>query len=1179
MKKSLTAIICLLLCSLALPALAQAVTIDGCAYVDANTNLLCDAGESLLAGVPVRLESRTEEGWQTLQETVTDEYGHYAFADIAAGADYRVLSSVNDEKLFVAAVGAARSAENGWAVAEVPAYADGDFHLDVSLREGVKLAVVVYEDENANGQQGTYEEGVPNVKVDLLDGEEVVASGVTYRKNGVTLMAEPGDYVLRATIPDTLAFTVKGKHSIMEGEGDTAVSDIITLSAEEKNKEYIAVRETGSFTGMAFEDVNNNGILDEGDEPVAGVTVYLKGERTGTERQITTDETGVYNFLRLPGDRYTVTATLPEGMLYARYSQQGGDLRSIFTGENLERVFSVKNGQVTESKHVGVIQRGVISGFAFLDLNYNGVPDEGEPGYAGVTLQAIKNSDGEAVAKTVSLADGTFLLENMRSSTYRLRAILPDDGSIFTVTAEGAIDQVNLFEQRSNRREFTVAPIVLTSGQEGRALVGVALSATISGTVFEDKDYNGRLNGEEKKLSGIDVRAVDMNGTVVSEAVTAKNGTYTLDGIMPGSYIVQVQRKKDHGFTRLRPQEQGGSFVTVLEGQYGVTDPIDVAMGEEITGVNAGMLPSATVSGVFFHDANDNGLMDSGELGMMGAEVRLLSADGEIDLYQSPAEDGTYFFDGVMPGEYTISYLLPEHTEMAKTMAGGNTVAHAGLTTTTAPFTVQMGEACTMPMAGAVTLGSFVGGVFNDANASGVCDAGEAMLGGAVLTAVSSSGEEFTVTADVSGAFALTSLRPDDYTLTITLPDGYIFTDSLSADGLTLNTVNAQTFACPWQALINRSEKAVGAVQPASIHGQIWMDENKNAVQESGEWIMEGLTLALIDEATGLQAAQTTSGADGFLFENVRPGVYTVQFELPEQSTPAGAAASTFSFSGSAMVHSGVAVCEGESIRGLSTGLVSTTSIGGTAMLDVNGQRTPVSGVAITLWQNGAFAATTVTDENGFFRFDGLWPDNYALSASAPEGLIFVRPGDPNYASGESIIASVEYGMSDTFFLSMAQHRLAENILYIKAAKVGDVVWLDENRNGLIDGGERLMPGVTVRLTQNGTTVYETVSNEYGYYFFGDVYPGEYTLEATAYEALTPTYSVSALRIISSCLTGGDGLNAWSDPFRVESGERNLNFDLGYMLRDGQRIPEEILVEVEGRDWTTHNHFNASEVW
>ena len=66
--------------------------------------------------------------------------------------------------------------------------------------------------------------------------------------------------------------------------------------------------------------------------------------------------------------------------LYARYSQTGGDSRSIFTGSNLVREFPVRAAARVTDKNIGVVENGVISGVAFLDLNYNGRLDEGEPG-------------------------------------------------------------------------------------------------------------------------------------------------------------------------------------------------------------------------------------------------------------------------------------------------------------------------------------------------------------------------------------------------------------------------------------------------------------------------------------------------------------------------------------------------------------------------------------------------------------------------------------------------------------------------------------------------------------------------------------------------------------------------------------------------------------------------------
>ena len=62
---------------------------------------------------------------------------------------------------------------------------------------------------------------------------------------------------------------------------------------------------------------------------------------------------------------------------------------------------------------------------------------------------------------------------------------------------------------------------------------------------------------------------------------------------------------------------------------------------------------------------------------------------------------------------------------MARVAEGGNTVAHDGPDTVYGPFEVVMGEALTLPTAGAVTLGNFSGAVFEDLNANGQWDEGE----------------------------------------------------------------------------------------------------------------------------------------------------------------------------------------------------------------------------------------------------------------------------------------------------------------------------------------------------------------------------------------------------------------------------------------------------------------------
>lgn len=1161
------AAVCALIC-LAPTARAAGGEVSGCAYVDANENLVHDESEQLITGVPVRLERRDGGAWTEAARTETDLYGKYAFTGLSAG-EYRVICTLSGQELYAVSVGTSMASEAGAVVGDAVTLEEGKSVSggDVGLAPSARLALTVFQDSNGDGKRGDYDRGVPGIEVTLLEGETPLDSTSTDSDGKAALYARAGRYTVRVTLP--------AGYGISDGSVQSRTVDLdVSFATGEEEALTLAVAPVGALGGRVFEDMDNDGIMGDGDPGVAGVTVRIEGNRTGTVREITTDETGEYLFDFLPDDMYTISATLPEGMLYARYSQTGGDLRSIFTGSNITREFPVRDAARVMDKNIGVVENGVISGVAFLDLNCNGRLDEGEPGYAGVTVEALRGSGSESQGKTETGEDGAFRLEGLRGGDYQLRAILPDDGSIFSVTAEGAASEVNRFEQRSTRREFTIGGLTLGSGGETTALVGVARIASVSGVVFEDAGYDGVLGEEDKRLSGIRVYAVDASGQSVADATTNSRGEYTLTGLMPGVYTVEVQRKAGYGFTRLRPAEDGGSHVTALVGEMGVTAEMDIAMGEALTGVNAGMLPASTVGGVFFHDVNDNGLRDENEIGMLGAEVRLVSEDGEIDLTQTPAEDGTYFFDGVMPGRYTLHYLLGEHREMAKVVEGGNTVAHDGPDTVYGPFEVVMGEALTLPVAGAVTLGNFSGAVFEDLNANGQWDEGEKALAGAAVTLTPDRTgiEAAQAVTGADGAFDLEGLRPAGYTLTVALPEGYIF--SCPLEGLAFGTLGEQSLVCAWQTLTDRTDKAIGAVKPGSISGVIWLDENEDGTRGEGELLMSGVSLELVDERGGTVVKRTASTDQGFRFDNVRPGTYTVRLTLPDQSSPAADSASTFVANGLRMTQTGVTVEAGEDVDGLTTGLVSATSVAGRLYLDENGARTPLAGVTVSLYKGGELSPlmTVLTDDSGRYRFDGLWPADYYLEAGLPSGTIFVRPDDPNYESGASAVtASGEgAGTSELFYLHMAQHRLDMDVIYIKPARVGDLAWLDENGNGLVDEGEPGIPGITVQLLQDGEAVYETVTDAYGYYLFTDVYPGAYTLVAKAYPELTPTSQVEALRIISSCLVGGDGNEAHSDPFEVESGSLNVNFDLGYLLREGESLPSAITAPPT-RDWTLSN--------
>ncbi len=1151
-------------------------------------SLSSDGESQLLSGVSVWLEKQADDEWTEVGQTATDTHGEYAFLNLTEGS-YRVRTEVG-EGLFVASVGSeAVMAKQG--ASGCISLAQGDVLIgqsDITLIKPASVQISAFVDDSDNGTRDKYEPALPGVALELLnDADEAIASAVT-DDGGVATLSDvlPGAWRLRFTLPVGYLYGAQGKQigtnfslppRATEAQSD---SDEITLLPGETFAAGVGAMQAASFSGKVWSDEDNDGIMQDEDEGVSGVILTLKGAKSGTEYTLTTDESGVYTFQGLRADKYTLTALLPDGMLFTRYSKTGGDMRSVFTTAGVvtaSREFAVDDARNVTDKNIGVITEGTIGGTAFMDLNYNGVLDEDEPGLPGVTVEIIKISNAKSQGKAVTDSKGRFAITNLRGGDYRVRAILPNDGTIFSATSDEDFDVGNHFVQREGRREYSVEPVTIENGEAAEVVIGAARGAKLSGKVYVDEDFDGKLAGSEKGVSGIDVLLKDADGVAVAQTSTNAKGLYAIGDVMPGSYTLWMERKPSFDFTRYTGDtDESANRIATMQDGYGVSEAFDVEMGKDISGLNGGILRSSSVAGMVFSDANDNGMQDAEETGLYGVTVRLYSEDAKIDRTQTTADNGTFLFEGVMPGRYTVTYQLPEHVEFAGGAHGTDSEW------TSAQFSITAGDSYTSPTIGAVVLGSFEGVAYHDANGNALQDEGEETLPGVLLTftPARSGLDEQTVTTGEDGTFFVERLRPTDYQMTMDLPDGYIIT-FLSADDpavcASVNPAPKQTSSldCPWEMLVSRRKFTLGASHPASIGGSVGLDEDRNGRQDDGERLMSGLSCELYDENL-MQVVQTmTTGEDGQIwFEDVRPSRYTVRFTLPAESEAVQSNQSTFQLDGDTMATTGLDIAEGESYGGLYGVLAVRTRIGGVVRLEKDGMTTPQAGIAVRLLyaDDKAEVATAVTDASGAYLFTGLWPDQYIVEADLPAGKLFVSTEDERFAQGLSVIAQSEKdkGISMPIDLKMAQNELRQDVMYLLPGIVGDYVWLDVNHNGLNDAGEPPIAGATVQLLSSGEVRGERTTDANGYYLFDDVYPGTYTLRISSYDALDITKRVERLSILTSCLTSGDGVEAESDEWLVESGAAYFNMDCGFVVKDGQKVPESIRFG-EKQDWTISN--------
>jgi protocatechuate 3,4-dioxygenase beta subunit len=160
-----------------------------------------------------------------------------------------------------------------------------------------------------------------------------------------------------------------------------------------------------------------------------------------------------------------------------------------------------------------------------------------------------------------------------------------------------------------------------------------------------------------------------------------------------------------------------------------------------------------------------------------------------------------------------------------------------------------------------------------------------------------------------------------------------------------------------------------------------------------------------------------------------------------------------------------------------------------------------LQGVTITLYtdpngdgdpEDGAVVATTTTDADGNYRFEGLLPGHYVAVETQPDGLIDVvenEGGDdddqPDNHIVNAIAGYVDANEEDT-------HNDFVEEEPDTAYRIGDLFWIDEDGDGEYDPGEQTIGNAKVELLdEEGNVIDETTTDENGRYHF-DVPAGKY---------------------------------------------------------------------------------------
>ena len=884
--------------------------------------------------------------------------------------------------------------------------------------------------------------GVDDLGVTIATQTNVTSGGGRYSFTGL----RPGTYTVTEAQPAAYLPGQAARGTGANGAGGAgtafntltdpafgnAIKDISLRSGDAAIDYNFGELLPASIAGSVYFDADKGNTKNAGDTPIGGVTIKISGKdyrgNTIAIADVTTDPNGNYIFPSLiPSDAAGYTITEVQPAMYTDGAITVGTSGGT-AGTNTVTAIKLGSGIAATGYHFGEVSPA-ISGSVFNDLNDDGVRDVAEVGIPSVTITLT----GCGVNRTILTdASGNYTFSGIPAcATYTLTETQPvgyADGKTKAGIGAGGTAAVNVITG-INLNGSTVATLY-NFGEHGKVPTNLTCSTPAQGPKNVREPFNWLVTVSNTAGGAAPTSTYTSTlptGLVLTGLPSAAQGTCTgvKDGVavactlgfIPAgqSVIITVPVRA----TTYATTPTAGSLK--MSGTVG-TEGMDTTAGDDTCNGTL-TLQQSTLGGTVFVDPNNNGVKDTGEVGIKDAVITLTGKDlygNDVNVTAQTIADGTYRFTGLAPADatgYTIVETQPAGFADGKDTVGDKGGVASSNDTVTAIKLAAATDANNYNFAEIAQ--GLAGKVYVDSNNDGIADPTEPGIANVTLrvTGVDINGlpVDQTITTAADGTYLFGNLPPSNtagYTLTETQP--VVWADGKVTPGTAGGTAGVNKIT---KLVLPAGQISTGynfGERGAEVCGYVYNDTNNNGIKEKGEVGIPDVKITLSGaDANGLPVSQVlmtqslSAGATSpgrYCFRDLplpNGAGYTISETQPANLTNGKTTVGTGAggVAGNDVI-SGITFTQpGASGDNYNFGEIDNAAakLSGFVWLDANHDRSRNEPIGRAGWTvelirgvvGGANTtiATTTTAADGSYRFDGLPPGTeYSVVFRSPQG-------------------------------------------------------------------------------------------------------------------------------------------------------------------------------------------------